>query len=377
MMIDTLTVLSPEIKDKSVVENIDYKMTFKNYGIDLETGLVQYEFVKGNLEGSYDYRIAVNIIKKELRPTELMNGKIVYMNKELEHPKVKVECSPHKLILGNNILGFTDNITLIVRYLVDFLEKQFNVKLPRFCLWEIRRIDCSNCFILDNPEEYIRQLGVYISRPYTQEKKPHKYGSNDIHISSTYDCWKIYYKYPEFKKNDYTRLNKCDKILADELLEYSKKVIRIELEFKWRKLREKFGGRYPTCNEIEVEWLRSEWKLKTESILKMNLDDQIKYYSEREVFNVISSSEYSNRMKKSLYQSWLVMARHGDNELKKVLSKSQYYEHRKILRDLNIVWTNAECDIIENNNPITFIPSLDNAINIISIEAIEKLLKVA
>lgn len=377
MMIDTISIISPEIKSKAVIDKINEFMTFKSYGVDLETGDIRYEFIKGNLEGSFDYRIALNIIEKELRPTQLANGDIVYVNKKLEYPRIKVECSPHKLILGHNIFGFTDNISLIVRYLVNFLEKQMDVKLPRFCLWEIRRIDCANSFIVDDALEYIRQIGVYISRPYTGEKKPNKYGNTGINITSSYDCWKVYHKGIEFKNNDYKRLLKCDKILADRLLEFSKNIVRIELEIRWRRLKEKFGGRYPRCNEINVEWLRSEWKMKTESILKMNLDGNKKYASEREVFNVISNSKYSKKMKKSLYNSWLILARHGDLELKKFLGKSQYYEHRKILRSLNIVWVNGESDIIEIKEPIVFVPSFENSINIVCIDAMKELLKVS
>ncbi|MDR3289436.1 MAG: phage/plasmid replication protein, II/X family [Peptococcaceae bacterium] len=375
-MIDTIGLESPEIGFDSA-SKIESALK-KYYGVDLKTGEVMYQFISGQLVGSYDSSVSVRVSYERLIPqyelkpegrfyneltgkTEFLPTKtIVKMVKCKCEPYLYVECSIHKLLLGHNVFGGTDNIKFCVEFVVKLLKQSFDVDLPVPSSWLIRRIDPAMVFNLgrfESVSEYLRGL----KHCYFPRKKVIAYKFESIYVPGRVTTLKLYHKGPEFYKHDRKRLLKTMKPSKVDLLQrIANKLLRVELEIKAQRLRLDFEGELPTYEKITVAYLQKTLDKEVFKLLREKQEpDRIEVYRTTEsVLNRINASQMSNRKKRSLFSFWVNLATLGEEVVKESISKTVFYRDRKALIALNISWHQSDIVINEQFSgvPEGFVP---------------------
>jgi II/X family phage/plasmid replication protein len=149
-MIDTVrfrTLITE--KQKEIVEKIGRRT--ESY--EVSTGEYYYSFTNSNLKGSWDTNIQLKVQEK------VVVGNIF-------HYALYVECSLHKLILGHNCFGGSDDLYSQLLYLQDVLlkELQLYVNLEKIT---ITRIDYAFVYRLQNQIQsinYIKQFHMALYR---------------------------------------------------------------------------------------------------------------------------------------------------------------------------------------------------------------------
>lgn len=369
-MIDTIKLTSPEITDE--ISKKILKECYINQQMILLDDSIVYEFIHTELIGSYDYRIKINV-KDEIWEH---NGKIPEKVK-LDYKYLEIECSVHKLMMGHNVIGGPCKLGLCVKYIVQFIEKEFDVLLPEYNLWDIKRIDIAHVFDFEEEKNVINFLEQLKNMKYPRRNTPACYpGTTGLYWKGYTDTIKFYAKGAEFKKHDYKRIkkyllknvdnvqvkikdenirNKQKNIIYEKLrnnenmLIIAKKLLRIEIEVHNRKLKEIF------------ENIDKDDYNKYDKLQKI-LDD---YYYER-VSNMLKDCKYTKlindtrgvlkklndsydfNLSNSLYATWTILATQGEQFAKSIMSKASYYRHLKQLRECNIGWNQTDLKILEN-----------------------------
>ena len=140
-MYDTVVIESPEIDTDTKDKILNFCRKYE--GVDFGTGEVIYTFTRGELEGSYDYRIRVSVEDTEwVRPDEKMIPERIK-----SYWRIIVECSLHKILMNHNCFGGPIKIQESIKYLIRFLENTMEVSLPVHHYWKVHQIDVSRIFL--------------------------------------------------------------------------------------------------------------------------------------------------------------------------------------------------------------------------------------
>lgn len=331
-LIDTIKIISPFVS-MEVVQAIKNKMVHVT-SVDHETGEELYSFTNKQLEGSYDSRISLWI----------------------HNSSVVIECSAHKVILGQNALGFIDDFDLVCDYIVSFVSNYFSVNLPVWNFWRPMRIDFAKCFDLGTNQNVSNYLDGLNNLTYPRRKVVRYQGTGVYCPGSTYTL-KFYNKLAEYKKHEKMRLNKHfgnnAMMMFEELIAG---FLRVELSIKNRKIKEFFGNEV-TCDMITKEWLREQFEEQVDKFLKEG-EESILIRTNDKVLEHLHKN-CSKRLATSLYGTWFMLTTKGEDYVKKVFSKPTYYRQLKQLRDLGISWNNTDVQI--QHNIINFRPSLTSS----------------
>lgn len=355
LAIDTIVLRSPKICDYVALQ-LRNNVT-KRIALDVETGETLYSFTTAELDGSFDYRVRVRIADTE----SVYTGNVV--EKLSLGTYLEVECSLHKLLLGHNVCGGSDDLYRSVAYLVAFLEYQFKVALPDFHSWELVRIDLAEIFRL--PDIKVVQLYIEGLKGITYPRRKVFYYDNEcVYWAGSTTTLKIYCKGLEYKKHDFKRIERFFGINNAMLLQdIADKILRVEVEFKKRKLAVMFGDDLRISN-INIAVLRDAYyaeinkilgceKMKTDKVVRLSADVEERLFS-----------TYSARVAKALVGTWYLLCQRGEKHTREVLSKRTFYRHIKLLRDCGVAWNGSEfqCDYttIGSVIPIDFQISRDS-----------------
>ena len=327
-MLDTVVLESPFL-DKSTFSKLKTNV-IKKLAIDCNTGDILYSFTTSNLVGSFDYRIRVFLDDSKY--------------------KVTVECSLAKLLQGHNVIGNPIDWYKSVCYLVNFLSVQFNVDLPCFYFWEVKRVDIAFIYDLYNLDSVRYFIDSLKDLSYPRRSR-YIYGSDTIYWAGSTTTIKFYAKGPEFKRHDYKRIKNCFGVTnANLLLEIAKRLLRVEVEIRGRKLKYIFGE-YPKVSQLDINFFN---KIYDEEINKIMCnkkdyfkgDVSVKRFAD-DVYNVLLSN-YSNKLAKSLFGTWQMLCNLGVDKTKKILSNSTFYRHRRLLSDVGVVWYGTDIEFIDD-----------------------------
>lgn len=391
-MYDTINIKSPYLDEVTIlqIERFCNKMC----GIVIETQEKIYEFTRGELEGSSDYRIKIQIFDY----IWVKNGVVPEKQKSL--PYIVVECSLHKLFLGHNVIGGSCRIKKSIHYLVGLLQDIMNVNLPCHFDWIIERIDIAYIYDLGSNENILKLIYQMKNLKYPKRKVPVTYPTS-IYFCGSVNTTKIYAKYQEFIKRDYKRIikyykNKIDLLYTrrdkdydmeimkcenkikwiDGIKERSKSIIRIEVEIKKRKILDLFGK-----EEITVIML-------DDNILKLYYNEVVnKLFVGVEVVGMkVSSQSVLEKLRnncssvnaRSIFCTWSNLALNGEHYTMGTMSKTTYYRHIQKLKELACYWVQTDIFKLDVNPIDTFLNMLNkNCIEEEDIKVIELLRFVA
>ncbi len=205
-MIDTIKIRV--VISKIVREYLEKWCTVRQ-GINLRNGTLIYQIVVGELTGSFDSRLGFRFYQRYNEWGQI-----------LEY--IEVNCSVHKLLLGHNCYGGTNDLQLCCQWLVGFIknetamydditgEKSIFVDIPDWYQWELCGIHNAICFDLGSYEAVEYWLKCHQAAEYAR-RKPVKYGLTGICARGSETTIKVYHKGVEFQAHgDYEKMLKME-----------------------------------------------------------------------------------------------------------------------------------------------------------------------
>lgn len=357
-MIDTVRLRSPYISEELAI-SIE-KNSFIRQGFDCSTGDLHYQFTSSKLKGSFDTKIHISVHREEWSKVTNTKSPVKVPCK----PYLIIECSVHKILVGHNLFGGSSDFRFCIWYLIDFIEQCLSVKLPTYLSYIVDRLDFAKCFIFEDPTmptDYISSLNLL---SYPRRKDIFRYGNETIFIKGTTTVLKFYYKGTEFTKHDRNRL-KCFLDSSDifELSSLANRLLRVEVEFKKKKLKDLFGtyNCQPLVSDINMEIIKSEYQKSIDKFLIDSGSNQNRVYMVKDVqrllFNFFDTGQAG-----TLFGFWLQMISLGEESVKSSMKKSTFYKYRKILKDLNISFNiDSNYNLDKKNSIADFSPTLDSS----------------
>jgi len=350
-MYDTVVLKSPEID----LETKDKILNFCNRyeGIDFATGEILYSFTRGELEGSYDYRIRICVDNMEYVKEDTLTPV-----KVRTYWHVKVECSLHKLMMNHNCFGGPCDIQRSIAYLVKFLEEVMDVKFPVYHWWEVYQVDVARIFRFQD-KQICKKIIENLKNSYYSRRKPMVFDTSVMFSGST-TTNKFYWKGPEFEKHDYKRINKYIrrevdlsysedngdrkrsslvmlKMKYDKILERAMRIIRFECSVKFRKLKELFDSEKVFVYMLHDKTLENCMNEELRKIIKE--DDSMDIVRRSDLVLERLKSLFDTRLANSLYSVWCQIVQFGEEKTRKEMSKATFYKYRKLLIESGVSWT--------------------------------------
>lgn len=355
-MIDTVGLVSPELSEDAV-ECIEKACTRRS-SVHLGTGDIEYEFTSGSLEGSYDHRVSIKVVREQWESTLLPGGR-VYTRLVPCAPRLALEGSVHKAMLGHNIFGGPLDPLLACRWLVHDIALRLAVSLPSGDFWGVSRIDWAEAYNLGSFEacqEYIEGLNA----AQFPRRKVVRFGSESLMASGSTSSMKVYHKGPEFSKHDWKRFKKAG-LPESELVPLQAEancILRLETSIKSRKLSELYQGK-PQVMQLTQALLERVHDTEAARLLKEAKHDMetVRTHNEvrRRLINFYPDSEgrfTSSPLNSALFHTWTQLALVGEKEVRRYMSRPTFYRHKKMLIDAGVSWEAADVKIIPKHSAI-------------------------
>lgn len=385
MAVDTVRLRSPYITEE-VAQAIEAECT-KRLGLDMKTGNILYEITTGDLMGTYDSRISVQVKRKEWIAesrkglnsiTRKGTGKVITKLEDCR-PYLEIEASVHKLFLGHNVYGGTEDFIKACEYLVMFVEQALGIDLPRdrqkntiARAWTVKRIDFAYIFNLGSMEA-VEHFFYLMRNAYYGRRNAETYGLNGLRFNASTTALKFYHKGPEFRKHDQARLIRAgvmDIGQASEMLILATELLRVEVEIKSKKLKYDFQktryGSEPFVADITEEYLWTTYENEVSRVMKEGKKASTIVRDSLDVEEVLYAY-YGKAKANALFGAFLKMTNFGVKKYKDSVPKATYYRHMKELREAGIsVNLNNEINLEDINRvkeslvPLDFQPLRDD-----------------
>ncbi len=328
-MIDTLKLVSPQLPAETVAALV--AVSVQRYMVDNSTGEELWSFTSGELEGSFDHRVRFNI----------------------RDNSIVIEGSVHKLLLGHNIFGGSDDLQACARFIVEGISSRLGVVLPSADFWNVHQIDEAGAYLFpgfDAVEGYFRALqGVSYPR-----RKVSRHAFQSIHVPGRLTTVKLYHKGVEFSVHDRKRLRKqMLRADLDWLQNYANSVLRSEVSLR-RRLVEDFGH-WPLVSEIPEGYAK---RVHDSELARLVREGKAEMETVRTFLGVKGRLHeiYTPRNAHLLLGTWMQLSAMGEAETKKGMSKPTFFRHRKQLLEAGCSWHSSDIHQGAQLFPIDFVP---------------------
>jgi II/X family phage/plasmid replication protein len=359
-MLDTVKIQSPFL-DENLAQRIESQLKLRQ-SVDLSTGEIDYAFISGDLEGSYDHRIAVRVLRErwESHRVKLSDGRRFNLTEQVPSPPhLSVEGSVHKAMLGHNISGGPCDVRAALRWFVGFIGDGLGERLPPADYWQVRRLDWAEAFDLGDfavVEEWVR----WVSGAAYPRRKPLKHGAQSISFPGFSTTLKAYHKGPEFDAHDRRRLkdSKLSPEAVERLQRASNSVLRLEVGIKARKLDADHGGP-PLVGQISETYCMDLYERETARMLRegqRDMDTVRKYDAvESRLYSL-----HSRTLAAQLLATWVRFSTKGEDEARKRMTPRTFYRHRRQLVEAGVSWHGTDVHLVERFSlvPAGFSPTL-------------------
>lgn len=346
MAIDTVKLESPPVPE-GVATQVE-RACVTRLGIQNATGEVLYRLTTGGLDGSYDSRLAVRVLRE--RWAEGSPPRRVACA-----PYVEVEGSLHKWLAGHNVWGGPTSFQAAVRAVLDKLSEMLGVEWPDASEWLVRRVDVAEVFDLGSyeaVEQYVRGL----NQARYPRRTVMRYGSQGLYAAGYSSTLKVYHKGPEFARHDRSRLLRVwSPEQVSEMQVFADRLLRVEVEVK-RRLRELDPvNQWPRVDMVADEWLQEQYEVEVARLLHEGADE-VKVVRTAEEVQARLTEVYGGRLAGVLLGTWYLLATLGEDrvleqirrgeEAKRrngrpvgqAMSRATFYRHRKMLQDAGCAW---------------------------------------
>jgi II/X family phage/plasmid replication protein len=354
-MIDTIKVISPIISDETY--RVLKAISFEKLEISNENNVILYKFTNIDLQGSFDRKIKIKLrTDRQDKFFSLDTGKYEIITKYDADPFLEIEFSIHKFFMGHNIFGGSNNLLKYFEMFINFIEAQFNVNLPSFLDWEIRRLDYAETFKIPHVEDFFK----YMKNCSYPRRKTYIYDTTIMFPGQTTTV-RIYSKEHEFKVHDLNHLRKNKNVDIIKLLRESKNILRAEVQINPKKMREINGGENMKISQYNENFKAIQGVYTTEICKIFKLKETNRVYSDaKSVYNILHES-FSSEKANSLFSTFTQISIFGLEEVRGKMPKSTYYRHLRIFKEIGISVVNSDIQIREEINPYSdFVPTLDS-----------------
>ncbi len=349
-MLDTVKLESPELGE-DLAREIELRCVRRS-AVEIGTGELLYELTTGSLQGSYDHRVSIRVMRSRLvqhkrQSFDRQSGRMVSTSSqvyELCKPYVLLEGSAHKAMLGHNVYGGPESVREACEWLVQDVGSRLGVELPNGAEWLVRRIDWAEVYELPDyaaVEEYVWGLN---SAEYPRRSVA-RYGRESIFAAGRTTAVKAYHKGPEFSKHDHKRLRGImrDADLED-LQHYANRVLRWEVSVKAKKLDEDHGQK-PRVSEISADYLR---KLHYREVRRLVREGEAEVKTVRKQKDVRDRllEVYDARKAGLLLGTWHQLVTLGEKETARAIADRTFRRHKQLLRDAGVTWIGADVLVV-------------------------------
>ena len=362
-MLDTVKLESPELGE-DLAREIEARCVRRS-AVEIGSGELLYELTTGSLEGSYDHRVSIRVmrsrwVQQKLQRFDLKSGRNVSTSKQVHElcaPYLLLEGSVHKAMLGHNLYGGPESFTEPCEWLVGDVGNRLGVELPGGSEWLVRRVDWSEVYELPDyaaVEEYVWGLN---SAEYPRRSVA-RYGRESIFAAGRTTAVKAYHKGPEFSKHDHKRLRGImqDADLQD-LQHYANLVLRWEVSVKAKKLDEDHEGK-PLVSEISPEYLRKLHYREVRRLVREGEADVKTVRKQKDVRDRLLQ-EYEQRKAGLLLGTWHQLVTLGEKETRRAIPDRTFRRHKQLLRDAGVSWIGSDVLVVPkvSSLPADFSPT--------------------
>lgn len=366
LMIDTVKLVSPSVSEV-VVDAVELH-SVRRSALDLGSGELIYELTAGSLEGSYDSRVSVRVMrtrwvshKRDRFNTLNVTGKVrpAKGNHLIEvpcEPYLILEGSVHKGMLGHNVYGGPESFQASCRWLVGDVGARVGVELPDAGAWNVGRVDVAEIYSMGEGacEAFVVAMG---SARYSRRKVA-LYGAETASFGGRSSRVNVYHKGPEFAAHDGRRLRGL--LEAGELRRLqlrANETLRCEVQIKADKLRYDHLGDLPRVCEVTDEYLRSVHDLEMRRLVGEGKATMKKVRRQKDV-RARLHEVYKERLAGLLFGLWMQLAALGESEVRKHVAPRTFRRQRKQLLDAGVSWHGGDVLHVENvhNFPADFTP---------------------
>jgi II/X family phage/plasmid replication protein len=362
-MIDTVKLRSPFLSEQAAA--IVEQQLKRRMAVEIATGDVLYEVTSNELEGSWDNRIMIRLLREELvverveRPVaaRLRGSDRFLLVQEMRPcaPYLVVEGSPHKALVGHNITGGPAHFQAAACWFVDKIAELLWVTLPHGSEWLVERVDVTECYRLtfEAVQEFVRSMQA---AEYPR-RKASRYGSEALHFGGTTTAFKMYHKGPEFSKHDARRL--ASRLTASELHDLqalANGILRVEVSLKSKKLRADNQGEKPSVVQVTDAYLQAVHDREVSRVLREGQEDVQTVRTAIEVSRRLHAV-HNPQLALSLYGIWSSLATLGETEVRKQMTRATFYRCRKQLIEAGCSWAGTDIVIRQTLIPLGFMLS--------------------
>jgi hypothetical protein len=237
-MLDSVKLQSPPLSE-SVAHQIERRLVHRS-AVDNSSGELLYDITSGQLEGSWDHRVSLRVLRTRLipDPTEKRKNKMIPVFCD---PYLWLEGSLHKALMGHNVDGGPLDMLAPCSWFVEDLADRLGVRLPSAAEWLTMRVDWAEIFRM--PSETISAYVRSLNSSEFPRRSVHRYGDESLVSPGYTSTVKLYHKGPEFFKHDFRRLNGVfDREELKELVKLSGETLRVEVAIKRRKITDHYGA---------------------------------------------------------------------------------------------------------------------------------------
>ena len=362
-MLDTVKLESPELGE-DLAREIEARCVRRS-AVEIGTGELLYELTTGSLEGSYDHRVSIRVMRSRwvqhrVQLHDQSSGRTVSSSRQVHEecePYVLLEGSVHKAMLGHNLYGGPESVCEPCEWLVADVGARLGVKLPTGSEWLLRRADWAEVYELPDyeaVEEYVWGLN---SAEYPRRSVA-RYGRESIFAAGRTTAVKAYHKGPEFSKHDHKRLRGImqDADLQD-LQHYANLVLRWEVSVKAKKLDEDHEGK-PLVSEISPEYLRKLHYREVRRLVREGEADVKTVRKQKDVRDRLLQ-EYEQRKAGLLLGTWHQLVTLGEKETRRAIPDRTFRRHKQLLRDAGVSWIGSDVLVVPkvSSLPADFSPT--------------------
>ena len=337
------------------VRRIERKLVHRS-AVDNSSGELLYEITSGSLEGSWDHRVSLRVLRTRLipDPTDKRKNKMIPV---FCPPYLWLEGSVHKALMGHNVHGGPSDVVAPCSWFVEDLGDRLGVRLPPAAEWLAMRVDWAEVFRM--PREAISAYVRSLNSCEFPRRSVHRYGDESLLSPGFTSTVKLYHKGSEFFRHDYRRLNGVfDREELKELVKISGETLRVEVAIKKRKISSRYG-RDCAVGRLELGWVKEVFDHEVKRLVR---EAAVDMKIVRDTHNVKARLEsvYTGRQAAALFATWVQLAALGERSVKEDMSRrrSSFYDHRAKLLKAGVAWTGSDVVLgsADGRVPADFVP---------------------
>jgi hypothetical protein len=274
-----------------------------------------------------------------------------------DNPRLIVEGSIHKAMLGHNVYGGPRDIQAALSWYISQLQDWYQTDIPCMQEWSVQRLDIAETFDMGSEDNVIawinsRKLATYPRR------NVQFYGSSGLLAVGSTTTLRAYAKGLEhYQHGGHKELRRQEPDKAGEVAEIAKRHLRCELQVNKEKLRDMFPDT-AQCGTIDREGINSLYDTEWGKFVRESKFDSPVIRCSQDVYCALNDDCPDTAL--GMYQAWVMLAIHGEEWYRSKISKSVWYRQSATLKRLSISWFGT--DILTSDTPIAdFVPSMMDA----------------